>query len=160
MKRYALLPLLLASSLAAAESGSLIKDSDLRAKPFSDAAVTSSLKAKTSISLDARQGAWAHIKTLDGKEGWVRLLNIRTGNGQKGSSGVGALASLFKTGSSGSTVSTGAKGISEEDLSHAQPNKAEAAKLGKYASSSNDAKQSAKQAKLASQTVGYLSEGE
>ncbi len=157
--RHLLLIPLLGASLAWAEPGTLIKDSELRAKPFNDAAVAATLKTKTVVDIKTRKGAWAEVSTADGRSGWVRLLNVRTGSGQKSAAGVGALASLFKTGSSGSTVSTGVKGLSAEELAAAQPNEAELAKLKQNSVSSKDAQQSAKQAKLATQNIAYLLPG-
>lgn len=155
MRFLFLLPLL-ASGLALAEPGTLLKDSELRSKPFGDAEVIVTLKAKDSVDITARKGAWANVKAGD-KTGWVRLLNIRTGSGQRGETGVGALASLFKTGSSGNTVSTGVKGLSEEKLKNTQPNAEEAQRLNQYKEGEGDARNFAKQAKLASQQVEYLS---
>jgi hypothetical protein len=155
--RKLLIPLLLASSLAMAEPGTLNKSSVLHAQPFSDADTVATLPAKTAVNVLARQGAWAQVQAGD-NTGWVRIFDVSTGSGQQGDSGVSSLASMFKTGSTGSTVSTGVKGLSGEDLTNAKPNPAEAAKLGKYMSSSDDATQGARQVKLSPQTVAFLPE--
>lgn len=151
---------LLASALAIttawAEPASLLKDSEMRAKPLGDADIVVMLKAKEKVEITARKGAWANIQTGKGQTGWVRLLNLRTGSGQKGDAGAGAIASLFKTGSSGNTVSTGVKGLSEEKLKNAQPDEAEAQRLDKYKGTDSDARSYAKQGKLAAQQVNYL----
>lgn len=148
--------LLLASAGALAEPGTLLKESELRSKPLGDAEVVQMLKAREKVDITARKGAWANVQTSGGKTGWVRLLNIRTGSGKGGDAGVGAIASLFKTGSSGNTVSTGVKGLSEENLKNAQPNEEEAKRLSKYKGSDSDARSYAKQGKLATQQVNYL----
>lgn len=158
MRLHHLLPLLLVSSLAWAEPGTLLKDSELRAKPFGDAEVVTTLKAKAGVDILSRKGAWANVKAGD-KAGWVRLLALRTGSGQRGDAGVGALASVFKTGSSGHTVSTGVKGLSEEKLKAAQPNAEEAQRLDKYKESEGSARSFAKQARLGTQQLGYLTPG-
>jgi hypothetical protein len=149
---------LLASGLACAEPGTLLKDTALRAQPFGDAAVVADLKAKDSVDIQMRKGAWAQVKAGE-HSGWVRLLGVRTGSGQRGEAGVGALASVFRTGSSGNTVSTGVKGLSEEKLKNAQPDAAEAKRLSKYQQSESSARSYAKQAKLAAEKVDYLEKG-
>lgn len=155
MRRHLLIPLLLASGLAAAEPGTLLKDSELRARPFGDAEVLAPLMARSSVDIVARKGAWAQVKA-EGKTGWVRLLNLRTGSGQRGDAGVGALASVFKTGSSGNTVTTGVKGLSEEKLKTAAPNPEEAKRLDQYRTNEAAARSHAKQAKLAHQQALYF----
>lgn len=155
MRRHLPIFLLLASGLAAAEPGTLLKDSELRARPFGDAEVLAPLKAKATVDIVARKGAWAQVKA-EGKTGWVRLLNLRTGSGQRGDAGVGALASAFKTGSSGNTVTTGVKGLSEEKLKTAAPNPEEARRLDQYRESEAGARSYAKQAKLAPQQAPYF----
>ncbi len=151
--------LTMASGLAMAEPAALLRDSELRANPRNDAALVQTLKGKAVVDITSRQGAWAQVKTTDGKTGWVRVLNLRTGSGQKGEAGLGTLASVFKTGSSGNTVSTGVKGLSEEKLKTAQPNEEEAKRLDRQKTTDSDARQYARQGKLGSQQVNYLPEG-
>ena len=122
---------LMITGLAQAEPGQLLRDSELRAKPFGDAEIVTTLRAKDAVDIQSRQGAWAQIRVGE-KSGWVRLLNLRTGSGQRGAAGIGALASVFRTGSSGTTVTTGVKVLSEEQLKSAQPNEAEARHLSQF----------------------------
>ncbi|MGH8492789.1 MAG: SH3 domain-containing protein [Moraxellaceae bacterium] len=146
----------LMSALTWAEPATLLKESEMRAKPLGNAEVVTMLRAKDKVEITARKGAWANVQTPKGQTGWVRLLNLRTGSGKGGDAGVGAIASLFKTGSSGNTVSTGVKGLSEEQLKNAQPNPEEAKRLDKYKNSEADARSFAKQGKLAVEQVNYL----
>lgn len=147
---------LLCSSLAVAEPATLLKPTELRSQPQGGATIVTTLKAKDTVDISARQGAWASVKTTDGKSGWVRVLNLRTGSGQRGDAGIGAIASVFKTGSSGNTVSTGVKGLSAEQLQNATPNPAEAERLATYSVKAPDARTYAKQGKLTSKQVDYL----
>lgn len=147
---------LLGCSLAHAEPATLLKTSELRSQPLGSASVVSMLQAKDTVDVVARQGAWASVKTSAGKTGWVRVLNLRTGSGQRGDAGIGTIASVFKTGSSGNTVSTGVKGLSAEQLQSATPNPAEAERLNGFAAKENDARSFAKQGKLADKKVDYL----
>ncbi|MFZ5723811.1 MAG: SH3 domain-containing protein [Pseudomonadota bacterium] len=145
-----------AGSALAAENATIARDTELRAKPLNDAAVVTALKAKAAVSVLTRSGAWAQVSTADGKSGYVRLFNLRTSSGQKGDSGVGALASVFKTGSSGHSVSTGVKGLSEEDLTDAEPAPAEVEKLAGFQTADRDANESARLAGLKPKAVDYL----
>lgn len=147
---------LMCSRLVLAEPATLLKATELRSQPQGSAAVVTALKAKDPVDISARQGAWANVKTADGKSGWVRVLNLRTGSGQRGDAGIGALASVFRTGSSGNTVSTGVKGLSAEQLQNATSNPAEVAHLNTFTTKSPDARSFAKQGKLASKQVDYL----
>lgn len=158
--RHLLLAGLIASPFALAEPATLLRDSELRAKPQADAAVIAPLQAQSVVEVSARQGAWAQVKTPTGQSGWVRVLNLRTGSGRRGDAGIGAMASVFRTGSSGNTVSTGVKGLSAEQISQAAPNEAEVARLATLAVKEADARQFASQGKLASQSVDYLPDAE
>ncbi|MFN3587311.1 MAG: SH3 domain-containing protein [Moraxellaceae bacterium] len=158
--RHLLLAGLVASPLALAEPATLLRDTELRASPLADATVVAPLQAQSTVDITNRQGAWAQVKTPAGQSGWVRVLNLRTGSGQRGDVGIGAMASVFRTGSSGNTVSTGVKGLSAEQISQATPNDAEVARLGTLAVKEADARQFASQGKLASQSVDYLPDAE
>lgn len=149
---------LLVSTLAWAESATLLKDTDLYANPLSDAEITQSLKAGEKLDITTRKGAWANVKTGNGAAGWLRILNIRTGSGQQGEVGIGAVANLFRTGSSGNTVSTGVKGMSEEKLKNAHPNPEENKRLDKFKQTQNEARSFAKLGKLNEQLLSYLPE--
>lgn len=152
----ALLLSALAGTALAAGNATVARDTELREKPLGDAPVVAPLKAKTTVTVASRNGAWAQVTTADGKKGYVRLLNLRTGSGQKGDSGVGALASVFKTGSSGNTVATGVKGMSEEALTGATPDAAQVEKLAGYKASEKSARDGAKAAGLKAQKIDYL----
>lgn len=128
----------------------------MRAKPLGDAPVVATLKAGTTVTINARSGAWAQVRTADGSTGHVRLLNLRTGSGQKGDSGAGALASVFRTGSSGNTVATGVKGMSEEALAVAEPAPAEFARLDGFRAGEQQARSEAAAAGLRAQPVEWL----
>lgn len=152
----AALGLAVAGSIAgAADKATIARDTDLRAKPFNDATVVAPLKAQTAVSIQSRSGAWAQV-TVGSKTGYVRLLNLRTQSAQKGDSGVQSVASVFRTGSSGHSVSTGVKGLSEEDLTGAVANPEQVKKLATYAVAKNDATESAQAAGLKETQVAYL----
>ncbi len=149
--------LTLSAALQAGEPGTVIKSSELKSKPFADASSSGTLEASTRIEIISRQGAWMQVKSAKGSSGWVRMLNVRTdAASQSSDSGADKLGKLYKTGSSGSAVTTGVKGLSAEDLKQARPNQADVQKMNNYRSTSNDARQFAQQGKLAAQQVDYL----
>jgi len=161
--RRRVLALALVAALGAgavlAETGTVLKDTQLRASPLASADVVAELKAKDNVEITARQGAWAGVKTQAGAEGWARVLNLRTGSAQAAVGGGGdQLASLFLTGSTGTTVSTGVKGLSADQLMSAYANHAEVGLLDGYATSNSDASQFAAEVPLATQQVAYLAE--
>lgn len=146
----------LIAGTALAEPGVLLKDSELRKEPLGSAEIVKQLEAKDMVDITARQGAWAGVNTVEGMAGWIRILNIRTGSGEKGRAGFGALASTFATGSSGQAVSTGVKGLTAAQLRKAAPNVADAEALAGYASSDADAAAFGESGQLQSQSIAYL----
>lgn len=150
--------LLLASTDAAlaAEKATIARDTELRSKALGDAAVVQALKAGTPVTINTRSGAWAQVSGSDGKTGYVRLLNLRSVSTQKGDSGVGALANVFRTGSSGRSVATGVKGMSEEQLTGATPSPEQAEKLSTLRVSEKDARSTAALAGLKATQVAWL----
>lgn len=143
------------------ETGTALRASELKQKPFADADKVADIPEKAPLDILARQGAWMQVKTKDGQTGWVKMLNVRTGSGEiksgSASGGLSSALSMFRTGSSGTTVTTGVKGLSEEDLKNAQPNPADLAKLDTYATSADEAAKFAKAAKLGAKAdIAYL----
>ena len=101
--------LTLSASLQAGEPGTLIKKQRLKTKPFADASSSGTLEASTRIEIISRQGAWM-VKPAKGQR-LVRMLNVRTdAASQAADSGIDKLGKLYKTGSSGSAVTTGVGG--------------------------------------------------
>ncbi|QLG87496.1 hypothetical protein HQ393_04095 [Chitinibacter bivalviorum] len=133
--------LLLVSSFALAESGTVIRKTDLRDKPFLDASILASVPDASQVEIKSRKGAWMEVRLSDGKTGWIKLLNVRTSSGTTSSSN--ALSNVIKTGSSGKTVTTGVKGLSAEQIHNANPNPAEVEKMQSYATSTQAATQAA-----------------
>lgn len=132
---------------AAADSGKLLRAAELRAKPFSDAAVVSALPANTVISVLRRQGAWAQIE-VKGQQGWVKVLNIVTDSGRQAGSSLVEAGKVLTTGSSGRESSAAVKGVSEESLKKAKPAPREVEYLETLGSSEEQARRFAKSAGL------------
>ena len=78
-----------------------------------------------------------------------------TGTAKPGASGVTQLFNVARTGTSGTQVTTGVRGLDEEQISNAQPNPAELAKLEKFATDRDAAAGFAAQGKLSATPVDY-----
>ena len=104
----------------------------------------------------ARKASWMRVKA-DGATGWVKMLSLRMDSGEaqkkSGDNGLRSLFNVAATGSSGSTVTTGVRGLSEENLENAQPNPQAMEVLQGYAESENEATRFGKAGKLNSSSL-------
>lgn len=148
-----------AASVMAAQEGTLIRAADLKAKPQIDAVTVKALGENTPLQVLGNDGGWSQVATREGKQGWVRLLNVRLAS-SGGSSNVGkdidALGNVVRTGSTGASATTAAKGLSKEDLEKATPNPAEVKKLDAYRVTPEAASAYARNAKLVARQVPEL----
>lgn len=163
MKPSRLTLLLLAaglSSAAWAENATLTRASDLKAKPFTDAATVTSLQEQSKVTIISNDGGWTQIRTSSGQTGWVRLLYVRPDRQGDSGAGIGkslgTLGNVVRTGSTGNTATTGAKGISKDDLEQAAPNFQEVKRMDQNKVSSKDAERYAAANRLKAQDVSYL----
>lgn len=147
--------LLFVPSLCLADPATLIRPAELKRSPATDAETVAELPANASVQALERQGGWTRIKAPAG-EGWVRMLALRYEAGAKGGdSGLTQLFNVARTGSSGTQVTTGVRGLDEQQLANAQPNKAELAKMGRFAAQPDAAAAFAAKGKLAARPVEY-----
>lgn len=143
---------------AAAETGSVIRADELKAMPFIDAATSAKLAANQPVTIVTRKGGWIEVEA-NGQTGWLRMLNVRLAEGSTPTPGqANARASLLRTGSSGKTVTTGIKGLGEEDLQNASPDPAQLAELADLAVSANEASANAHASGLVEQQVEFVDE--
>jgi hypothetical protein len=150
---------LAAGPALAAENGVVIRADVMRDKPFIDAAEVQKVPANAPVTIAARQGGWVEVET-GGKTGWIRTLNVRlAGGGTAGGSGLLAASSAFRTGSSGTQVTTGVKGLGESDLNAAVPNQAQLAMLDAQAATPAAASEQAMRNGLKTNQVDYLKGG-
>ena len=149
---------LLAGTAFAQDSGYAVRKTELKAEPFTDAATVGSLAEKAQVKVTARQGGWMKIES-QAANGWVRMLAIRmaTADSKSGDSGVGALFNVARTGSSGTAVATGVRGLDKEKIQNAKPNPAELEKLSGYSAAKADAERFAEgKPVLKTESVDYL----
>ena len=76
--------------------------------------------------------------------------------GKTGDGGLGALFNVASTGKSGSTVTTGVRGLSEENLKTAQPNPQALKTIRGYAANADNATSFARAGKLEKNNMDYL----
>jgi len=97
MKRFVVLTFIfLCTVLSAAyakETGSTRMDVDLMTKPYSDAKAAGKLPQSTAVSVLERSGGWLRI-SAGGKSGWVKLHQVRLGEGTQAKKSGGGLAVL------------------------------------------------------------------
>ncbi len=145
--------LLLLPLLAWAEPATVIRATELKKEPATDAATLSELQENTSVEVVERRGGWSRVKAA-GAEGWVKMLALRYGTpGRQGESGLSQIFSVARTGSSGTQVTTGVRGLDAEQIVNAQPNAAELQKMQSYAATPDAAAAFASQAKLKAVSV-------
>jgi hypothetical protein len=147
----------------AAETGYTLKATEVKDKPFLDANTLATLPEKTTVEILTRQGAWMQIKAADIKQGWIRMLSVRLGNPDQKLRDTSSLLSALAIGSrprpaTTSTVTTGVRGFSEEDLANAKPNAGEVEKMNGFAATAEEATKLAESGKLAARPVAYFDE--
>jgi hypothetical protein len=161
LRLVALAALVVAPAALAQDGGFAVRKTELKAEPFTDAATVGSLAEKARVRVVARQGGWMKVES-PAANGWVRMLAIRMGSTadpKSGDSGVGALFNVARTGSSGTAVATGVRGLDKEQIQNARPNPAELEKLSSFRAARGDAERFADgKPALKAQPVDYLPE--
>jgi hypothetical protein len=163
MKNFIALCLLLGfvPSVWAAGTAYTIRPAELKAKPYTDAQTLTTLPPQTRVEVLARQASWTQVKSTS-FSGWVKMLSLQLeSNVQKrGDNGLSALFNVASTGRSSSTVTTGIRGLSEEQLKNTKPNPQALQAAKRYAVSREAAQQYAAEGKLHAQSVDYLNGGQ
>jgi Bacterial SH3 domain len=143
--------------LGHAEPATVIRATELKSEPATDASTVAQLPENTAVEALKRQGGWTRVKAAAG-EGWVKMLALRYGSAasaKKGDSGIAQIFNVARTGSSGTQVTTGVRGLDEEKLANAQPNPDELEKLNKFAVERPAAAGFAAKGKLSAHQVDY-----
>ena len=144
--------------LALAEPATLVRPTELKQEPASDAAKVADLPADAAVDAGKRAGGWILVRTAAGQEGWVKLLALRygeTGGPRKGDTGISQAINAARTGSSGTQVTTGVRGLDDEKIATARPNPSELKKMEAFAVPASTSAQFAEKANLQRQTVSY-----
>jgi hypothetical protein len=164
MKRFIALCLLIGfvPSVWAEGYAYTIRPTELKAKPFTDAQTMTTLLPRVRVEVLSRHASWTQVKTPS-STGWVKMLSLqleKSGQGKRGDNGLSALFNVASTGRSGSTVTTGVRGLSEEQLKNTKPNPQALQAAKRYAVNREDAKHFATEGKLNAQSEDYLSGGQ
>jgi hypothetical protein len=115
------------SALAAFASPAVTnKSTALQSGPQSDAAALATLAENTKVEVLRSQGAWRQVKA-GAQTGWVYMFDLKL----EADAGAQRKALSVKT-SNDSTVSTGTRGLTAEDLKNAEANPAEFKKMQGY----------------------------
>lgn len=166
MKRWILMLAGLLAGAAHAESALTTRSTELQSQPQSDSATVTTLAENTKVEVLSRKGAWSQVKTTTGQTGWVRMLALKPEAGAQqtpapaSANPIGALGGLLTAGrtSNTGTVTTGVRGLSEEDLQNAQANPAEVEKMQKFSADKDAAQAFAQRSKLTPVKLDYLPE--
>jgi hypothetical protein len=147
--------LFLIPARAWAEPATVVRPAELKKEPAADAATVAQLGENTAVDALERKGGWTRVKSASG-EGWVRMLALRfggPGEAKKGDSGISQIFNVARTGTSGTQVTTGVRGLDPEMLAKAQPNPAELAKMEQFAATPDGAAGFAARGKLQARQV-------
>lgn len=150
-----LLLLLLLPALCFAETAVVVRATELKKDPATDAPTLAQLAENAKVETLERKGGWTRVKAPEG-EGWVKMLALRFGSpgaAKQGDSGVSQLLNVARTGTSGTQVTTGVRGLDADMLAKARPNPEELRRMGSYATGKSDAASYAASASLQSQRV-------
>jgi hypothetical protein len=145
----------------AEQSATVLRDTELRAEPFSDARSIAALKARSTITILERRGGWYQARH-GAQSGWVRMSAIRMGKAMGGSSGISETLQFLSTGrsdASGVTVATGIRGLDAADVANATPNHQAVRRLERFQVSAAQARSFAANAQLQSNRMDYLKPG-
>ncbi len=148
----------------AADSGQTTIATDLKREPYIDAQNSGNLPANTPVEIVKRQGGWLQVKSASG-EGWVKLLAVKLSGSTPAASGNAGVKELLnvaqtgRSGNSGTTVATGVRGLTPEDLKNPTPNPEAVKKLDSFVVSKAEAESFARRENLASHPVDYLQPG-
>jgi Bacterial SH3 domain len=149
--------LLAGGSAHAGETAYTVRPTDLKSRYYSDAQTLRSLPTNTRVEILGRRGGWNHIK-VEGKTGWVKMLSLRLGQVPqgRGDNGFSTLFNVAATGGTGSTSTTGVRGLSEEKLNNPHPNPQQLAKMHTLEVSKAQAERFAQAGHLKPEHMDYL----
>lgn len=154
--------LLLLPALCLAEPATVIRATEMKQQPATDATAAGQLAENAKVDALERKGGWTRVKAEGGAEGWVRMLALRyagAGEAKQGDAGIAQMLNVARSGTSGTQVTTGVRGLDAEQLANAKPDAAELKKMENYAASKDGAEGFAAKGRLRAQRVDYPKEG-
>ena len=141
----------------AAESGTALKATEIRAEPYSDGKVLAMLNTGDKVDILKKEGGWLRVKNSK-TSGWVRMLSIAKGGARKGSGDAAGVLSLAsgRAGTGKVVATTGIRGLSEEELKAATFNAEELKRAESFITTRELAQTFAAQGQLTAQKLDYL----
>ena len=140
-----------------AETGTLLRNADLKSKPFLDAQTLASLPERAPVEVVSRQGPWMQVRH-QGKQGYVRMLQVRldlSDTALARASGNASPAASSRPSPGAPMVTTGVRGFDEQALMDAEPSPEQFKLMVSYAASAEQALKFAQTTALAAQSVPY-----
>jgi hypothetical protein len=135
----------------------------LKAEPYIEAETITGLEKGVFVEIISRKGGWYQIKTPD-HTGWLKIYSVRlsktdAAKEKSGDDGIEQAGQLLVTGRSGSnaiSASTGIRGLDEENLSEATPDKEALEKMDGLAPTPDEVGKFNNQRKLKSNKIIYF----
>lgn len=128
------------------QSGQLVTDAELKSQPAPKAPTLLALKQGQTLTIKERRGGW-YAADVDTTGGWVRMLHVRMiGDIDTPSSTTAKHLTAVRRGDS--TIATGIRGLSEQQLKHAKENLLELKRLERWLANDKEAAQFAKEGRL------------
>ncbi|MPY23442.1 hypothetical protein [Shewanella sp. YLB-07] len=150
---------LASQEITSRDKASLVRDTELKAKPFSDAATLKMLAEALSVDVLSRKSSWLEIQA-EALTGWVKMFSVRYDLQSLQTSdsfaGTKQVFNLVTTGSSGSTVTTASRGLDENKFSEPSPNPYAFKTMQSFAVSGTDAQSFAREENLNEQQRDYV----
>ena len=153
--------LLVAASASAGEAAFTVRPTELKAKPFADAAMVLQLDQNVQVDVIERKSSWLQVKSGTAT-GWIKMLSVRfdqiSSSSRAGAtnSSLGTLFNIAQTGSGGSVATTGVKGLNEEALRDPRPDAAALQQMQTFDASPGEAQVFARAGKLNRVSLAYL----
>ncbi len=159
LSSFSLAGLTQADLVQAGEIAYTVRSTELKAKPFSDAVTLARLEQHTKVEVIGRRSSWRQVQ-VNGKAGWIKMLSLKFNHTDRkaGDTGLATLFNVATTGRTGSSVTTGVRGLSEDDLKHTKPNPKALEVMDTFGVDKSEAQHFAKVGKLSSQSMGYIAE--
>ncbi len=150
--------------LSSAEVGTTRSATNMLSAPKSDAKVVGQLTENSRVEIIERRGAWLRVKR-DGASGWLRLHQVRLGEGAQKTSSEGTkmlwnVGQTGRSGASGIVATTGVRGLSADDLKTAKPDPKQVKTLEGYRANDAQAREQARVAGLRENQIAHLAKEE
>jgi hypothetical protein len=151
-----------AATVPAADTGYVIRATDLKAKPYLDADTMIRLPDRSPVEILVREGPWMQVKAQS-KTGYVRMLQVRlnvseSAQVRKPPASSPVVTAANRPSGSRPIVTTGVRGFDEQGLKDAQPDPAAFALMVSFAATRQQAQQFAQASPLNPRSLPYYAE--